>query len=233
MNDMELALREGLPQLELSLTEEQIARLCAFGAQVVEQNKVMNLTAITEPGPVARLHLLDSLSLLKALDLRGKKLIDVGCGAGFPGVPVKIGCPEIRLTLLDSLGKRMRWLEQVLPTLGVEAECITARAEEAVADRREQYDVATSRAVARLNVLLELTAPFVKVGGYVLAMKGAAALQELEEARNAIAKLGLQLESVLPFPIEETAHQVIVLKKVAKTPPQYPRRYGKIKQAPL
>ena len=160
-------------------------------------------------------------------------MIDVGCGAGFPGVPVKIACPGVKLTLLDSLGKRMAWLERILPELGVEAECVTARAEEAVTQRRECYDVATSRAVARLNVLLELTAPYVKVGGLVLAMKGAAAREELEEAKNAISRLGLKLERVVEFPVEDTAHAVIVLRKVKPTPTQYPRRYAKIKQAPL
>ena len=181
----------------------------------------------------AKLHLLDSVSLLKTADLAGKRLIDVGCGAGFPGVPLKIACPELQLTLLDSLGKRVAWLEATLPTLGVEAECVTARAEEAVAQRRECYDFATSRAVARLNVLLELTAPFVKVGGAVLAMKGAAAAEELAEAQNAIGKLGLQLEQVHHFPVDGADHAVIVLRKVKPTPAQYPRRFNKIKQFPL
>ncbi len=230
---MKKTLTGGLPNLGLSLSEEQIDTLCAFGAAVVEQNKVMNLTAITEPEQVAKLHLLDSLSVLATEDLRGKRLIDVGCGAGFPGVPVKIACPEAEVTLLDSLGKRMQWLETVLPTLNVEAECVTARAEEAVQQRRESYDFATSRAVARLNVLLELTAPYVKVGGKVLALKGAAAREELEEAKNAIAKLGLKLERVVEFPVDGTAHAVIVLRKVSPTPPRYPRRFAKIKQAPL
>lgn len=233
MTGMETALREGLPQLGLELTPETQQKLCAFGEAVIRQNEVMNLTAITEPSQVAKLHLLDSISLLTLANLRGKRMIDVGCGAGFPGVPVKIACPEVKLTLLDSLGKRMAWLEQILPQLGVEAECVTARAEEAVLTRREQYDIATSRAVARLNILLELTAPYVKVGGFVLAMKGAAAREELDEAKNAIRKLGLKLEKVAEFPMDGTAHAVIVLRKVAPTPPQYPRRYAKIKQAPL
>jgi len=226
-------LRNGLPSLGLSLTEETLTTLCSFGEGVVKQNEVMNLTAITEPTAVAKLHLLDSLTLLTLADLRGKKLIDVGCGAGFPGVPVKIACPEVKLTLLDSLGKRMNWLEGFLPQLGVDAQCVTARAEEAVATRREQYDFATSRAVARLNILLELTAPYVKVGGAVLAMKGAAAKEELREAQNAIRKLGLKVEKVQEFPIDDTAHTVILLRKIAHTPPQYPRRYAKIKQNPL
>ena len=233
MSEMLEALCEGLPRLGLELSGETRQKLCDFGHAVVEQNKVMNLTAITEPAQVAKLHLLDSISLLTLQDLKGKTVIDVGCGAGFPGVPVKIACPEAKLTLLDSLGKRMTWLETILPQLGVEAECVTARAEEAVATRREQYDFATSRAVARLNILLELTAPYVKVGGKVLAMKGTAALEELEEAKNAIRRLGLKLEKVAEFPVDGTAHTVIVLKKVAPTPPQYPRRYAKIKQSPL
>ena len=226
-------LTAGLPRLGLTLDDNRCRQLCAFGEAVVEQNKVMNLTAITEPDQVAKLHLLDSLTLLTLADLAGKTVIDIGCGAGFPGVPVKIACPEAEVTLLDSLGKRMAWLETILPQLGVDATCITARAEEAVAQRREQYDVATSRAVARLNILLELTAPYVKVGGHVLAMKGTAAHEELEEAKSAIKKLGLKLVGVKEFPVDGTAHTVIVLKKVAPTPKPYPRRYAKIKQAPL
>lgn len=233
MSQMLSALQAGLPCLGLDLDLATQKKLCAFGEAVVEQNQVMNLTAITQPDQVARLHLLDSISLLSLEDLSGKRMIDVGCGAGFPGVPVKIACPGVKLTLLDSLGKRMAWLERILPELGVEAECVTARAEEAVTQRRECYDVATSRAVARLNVLLELTAPYVKVGGLVLAMKGAAAREELEEAKNAISRLGLKLERVVEFPVEDTAHAVIVLRKVKPTPTQYPRRYAKIKQAPL
>ena len=230
---MKETLAKGLPALGLSLSEETQDTLRAFGEAVIKQNAVMNLTAITEPTQVAKLHLLDSLSLLSLEDLRGKNVIDVGCGAGFPGVPVKIACPEMKLTLLDSLGKRMQWLETILPTLAVEAECVTDRAEEAVTDRRESYDYATSRAVARLNILLELTAPYVKVGGKVLAMKGTAAREELQEAKNAITRLGLKVEKVAEFPMDGTAHTVIVLKKVAHTPPQYPRRYAKIKQNPL
>ena len=226
-------LNEGLPELGLDLPEEIRSTLCDFGAGVVKQNEVMNLTAITEPDRVAKLHLLDSLSILTVADLSGKRLIDVGCGAGFPGVPVKIACPSLKLTLLDSLGKRMNWLESFLPTLGVDAEYVTGRAEEAVVTRRETYDFATSRAVARLNILLELTAPYVKVGGCVLAMKGSAAREELEESKTAIGKLGLKLEKVVDFQVEDATHSVIVLRKVKSTPAQYPRRYAKIKQNPL
>ena len=230
---MQNALSRGLDQLGLSLDQATQEKLCAFGQAVIEQNKVMNLTAITQPDQVALLHLADCVSLLKVADLKGKKLIDVGCGAGFPGVPLKIACPEMDLSLLDSLGKRMHWLEQILPTLGVDAQYIIGRAEEQLEGRREQFDFATSRAVARLNILLELTAPYVKVGGRVLAMKGAAAQEELQEAKGAIKKLGLKLEAVHTFPLDGTAHNVIVLQKIAPTPNQYPRRYAKIKQSPL
>ena len=230
---MKNTLISGLPELNLSLTEAQIDKLCAFGEAVVKQNEVMNLTAITEPTAVAKLHLLDSLTVLCAADLSGKTLIDVGCGAGFPGVPVAIGCETARVTLLDSLGQRVKWLENILPTLGITADCITARAEEAAPKYRESFDFATSRAVARLNILLELTAPFVKVGGAVLAMKGAAAREELDEAKNAVKKLGLKVEKILDFTIDGATHSVIVLRKIAPTPTQYPRRYAKIKQNPL
>ena len=233
MSVMYETLLAGLPQLGLALTEETAQTLCQFGEAVVKQNEVMNLTAITEPSQVAKLHLLDSLTVVKTVDLKGKQIIDVGCGAGFPGVPVQIACPEAKVTLLDSLGKRMAWLEQILPQLGVNAQCVTARAEEYAAKHRERYDYATSRAVARLNILLELTAPFVKVGGAVLAMKGAAAREELEEAKNAITKLGLKLETVADYPMDGTAHTVLVLRKVKPTPAQFPRRFAKIKQSPL
>ena len=230
---MEKTLKEGLTGLGLSLSEERQQKLCAFARAMVRKNEVMNLTAITEDTQVAKLHLLDSLTVLCCADLRGKTLIDVGCGAGFPGVPLAIACPEAKITLLDSLGKRVKWLEETLPQLGIEAECVTARAEEAVAQRRETYDYATSRAVARLNILLELTAPYVKVGGAVLAMKGAAAKEELNECAGAIKKLGLQLEEVREFPVDGASHAVIILRKIAPTPKQYPRRYAKIKQLPL
>ena len=219
MDMMLKTLQEGLPQLGLSLSEEICNQLCNFGRAMVKQNEVMNLTGITEDAPVAKLHLLDSLTVLACADLEGKSIIDVGCGAGFPGVPVAIASPKAKVTLLDSLAKRMNWLETVLPQLGVaNAECVTARAEEAVVTRRESYDYATSRAVARLNILLELTAPYVKVGGAVLAMKGAAAKEELEEAKSAIPKLGLKLESVREFPVDGAMHAVIVLRKVSPTP---------------
>lgn len=231
--EMKNALEQGLPGFSPELSQETKDTLCAFGEAVIEQNKVMNLTAITEPDQVARLHLLDSLTVMNCMDLEGKTLIDVGCGAGFPGVPLAIACPNTQVTLLDSLGKRVHWLETVLPQLNVSARCVTARAEEAVTECREHYDVAVSRAVARLNILLELLAPYVKVGGAVVALKGAAAAEELAECAGAMKKLGLKKESVTHFNVEGADHAVIVLRKIAPTPKAYPRRYAKIKQAPL
>lgn len=233
MEAMKAALTAGLPALGLALEDAAVDTLCAFGTAVIRQNEVMNLTAITEPEAVAKLHLLDSLTLLAVADLKGKRIIDVGCGAGFPGVPTAIACPDAHVTLLDSLGKRMKWLEETLPQLGIRARCITARAEEAVSQHREKFDFATSRAVARLNILLELTAPYVRVGGAVLALKGAAAREELAEAKNAAKKLGLKVEDIRDFSIDGATHSVILLRKVSPTPSQYPRRYAKIKQSPL
>ena len=173
------------------------------------------------------------MALLPLADLRGKAVIDVGCGAGFPGVPLKIAEPSIRLTLLDSLGKRMRWLETVLPELGVDAEVVTGRAEEYVAGCREQYDAAVSRAVARLNVLAELCLPYVKVGGQFLAMKGAMAQEEADEAASAIRRLGGQIERIAEYPIGAAIHRVVIVRKIAPTPKSYPRPFAKIKKAPL
>ena len=229
MDPMAQVIAAGRP----GLPPEAVQAMCRFGQALLEKNQVMNLTAITDPAQVGRLHFLDSLTLLDLADFRGKQVIDVGCGGGFPGVPLKIACPEMELTLLDSLGKRMDWLAQILPGLGVEARCVTARAEEAVAGCRESYDFAVSRAVARLNVLCGLCLPYVEVGGTFLAMKGAAALAEVEQARGAIRRLGGEVEQLAAFPQVGQEHAVVVIRKIRPTPAQFPRRFAKIKQQPL
>ncbi len=218
-------------RLGLCLQPEQTEHFCAFGQALLEKNQVMNLTAITDPQEVARLHFADCLALLKLTDFRGKSVIDVGCGAGFPGVPLKLGEPTIRLTLLDSLQKRVNWLRETLDSMGVEANCVAARAEEYAA--REQFDIATSRAVARLNILAELCLPFVRVGGVFLAMKATAADEELLEAKRAISLLGGKVEQVAQYDLEDATRRVIVIRKVKATPAAYPRRFAKIKQQPL
>ena len=187
---MKETLERLLPKLNLSLTSAQLDTLARFGSLLLEKNQVMNLTAITEPQKVAELHFYDCLALLNAADFRAKRVVDIGCGAGFPGVPLKIAEPSMALTLLDSLGKRMDWLREVLPELQVEANVVTARAEEYVTVCRESYDIAVSRAVARLNILSELCLPYVKVGGCFVAMKGQLADVELDEAKRGIRLLG-------------------------------------------
>ena len=230
---MRQTLLAGLPAYSVTLSDGQIDTLCRFGEALIEKNAVMNLTAITEPSAVAQLHFLDCIALLNAADFHGKRVIDVGCGAGFPGVPLKIAEPSIRLTLLDSLAKRMNWLSETLPALGVDAEIITARAEEFAAQRREQYDLATSRAVARLNVLAELCLPYVRVGGVFLAMKGALAQEEVDEARRGVEKLGGRVASIYEYPVADAVHKAVVIEKLRPTPPQYPRAFAKIKKSPL
>ena len=230
---MKHTLMAELPTLGLSLREDQIDRLCRFGQLLLQQNQVMNLTAITEPTAVARLHFLDSLALLREEALAGKTLIDIGCGAGFPGVPLAIAEPSLQVTLLDSLQKRVNWLKTILPELGVDATCVAARAEEYVAEHREAYDVATSRAVARLNILSELCLPYVKVGGKFLALKGAMAQAEADEAKTAIEALGGRLSEIREYPVGEAIHRIVVVEKVRPTPKAYPRKFAKIKQQPL
>jgi 16S rRNA (guanine527-N7)-methyltransferase len=232
---MKQALQAGLTQLERPLTPAQLDTFCAFGQALLEKNQVMNLTAITDPQAVARLHFLDCIALLDMADFSGKSVIDVGCGAGFPGVPLKIAEPSIRLTLLDSLKKRVDWLSGLLPTLGVEAQCVAARAEEYAGDHRESYDMAVSRAVARLNLLAELCLPFVAPGGYFISMKSQDSDQELSQAAHAIGILGGKVEAIRDYtvPGTDTVHRAVVIRKVKKTPGQYPRRFAKIKQSPL
>lgn len=230
---MRAALEAGLEQAGQTLTAQQLDQLCQFGRLLVEKNQVMNLTAITEPEAVAQLHFADSLTVLKAADCKGKTIIDIGCGAGFPGVPVAIAEPTAKVTLLDSLQKRMNWLREVLPVLGVQATVAAARAEEYVAQHREQFDIATSRAVARLNILCELCLPYVKVGGKFLALKGAMTQEEVDEAKQAIAVLGGKVAEIREFPIAGAIHRIVVIEKVKSTPRQYPRKFAKIKQSPL
>ena len=197
------------------LSPEKIDTLCAFGRALLEKNQVMNLTAITEPQAVAELHFLDSIALLQAVDFQNQRVIDIGCGAGFPGGPLKIAEPSMELTLLDSLAKRMHWLEEYVRTC------------------RESYDIVASRAVARLNVLAELCLPYAKVGGVFLAMKGALADEEIDEARRGIAQLGGSIERVYEYPIQDAVHKAVVIRKQKPTPPKYPRAFAKIKKSPL
>lgn len=218
---------------DAGVAPEYAKKLTQFGELLIEKNKVMNLTAITEPEKVAHLHFLDSLAVLQAADCKGKSVIDIGCGAGFPGVPVAICEPSARITLLDSLQKRMNWLKEVLPRLDVQANVVAARAEEYVTGCREQFDICTSRAVARLNVLAELCLPYVKSGGKFLALKGAMAQEEADEAKAAIKALGGRITGIYEYPVLDAVHRIVIIEKVGFTPKQYPRAFAKIKQKPL
>ena len=220
----------------LNLPVEGIPALVRYGDLLIETNKVMNLTAITDPEDVATLHFLDSAALLTLESFSGKSVVDVGTGAGFPGLPLRVLEPSIRLTLLDSLNKRIQFLETVCRELDLpDVACVHARAEEFAAEHRETFDLAVSRAVAALPVLCELCLPLVKPGGKFLAMKSVESDAELAAAQHAIAILGGAVEAVRDYAIPGTdvRHRLIVVEKVKKTPEKYPRMFAKIKKNPL
>ena len=231
---MEQLLHDGLASL--GLPQDGIPALKRFGEMLVEKNKVMNLTAITEPADVATLHFLDSVAMLKEIDLSGKTVVDVGTGAGFPGMPLRIVCPAIRMTLLDSLNKRIDFLKEVCDELGyTDVDCVHGRAEEFAAKHRESFDFATSRAVANFQLLTELCLPLVKVGGTFIAMKSVESDEELKAAEKAISILGGQVDRTVDYQIPGTdvTHRLVFIKKIKETPKKYPRAFAKIKKNPL
>ena len=237
---MQGLIGSGLAELGLSgqTPESAPAQLERFGRLLLEKNEVMNLTAIIRPRDVATLHMLDCAALLNCAGFQHKTLIDVGTGAGFPGVPLKILTPTLRVTLLDAQGKRVDWLGEACAKLGLSGiTALQGRAEEAGLDHthRERYDFATARAVADLRVLSELCLPFVRVGGYFLAMKGTDCGEELDAARAAIHNLGGEVERCVDYaiPHTEVSHRVVLVKKISSTPSQYPRKWVKIQKSPL
>ena len=238
---MEQIIAAGLEELGLMgrVPEDAPTQLAQYGRMLLEKNQVMNLTAIRDPEGVARLHMLDCAALLKYCDFQGKTLIDVGTGAGFPGMVLKILAPSLRITFLDSLTKRLDWLTEVYEDLdGVDSiTTFHGRAEEFGLNKsfRDSFDFATARAVADLRVLSELCLPFVKVGGQFLAMKSVDSGQELENAAHAVKLLGGKVVQVEDYPIPgtEITHRLIAIEKLAPTLKGYPRRWAKIQKEPL
>ena len=231
---MRATLEQGLPALGLG--PELIEPLETFSRMLLEKNQVMNLTAITDPRDVAVLHLLDSLALTVLAGLEGRTVVDVGTGAGFPGVPLAIARPSARVTLLDSLGKRVDFLRESCRTLGLDnVECVHGRAEEFAGERRETFDLAVSRAVAALPVLCELCLPLVKVGGAFWAMKSVDTEEEISASKAAVKVLGGRIQAVSDYtiPTTEVVHRVVCIQKTAPTPKKYPRRFALIKKQPL
>lgn len=228
-------LQSGFAALGLELTEAAARRFSIYFSALEEKNKVMNLTAITGEEEVARLHFLDCAALCSLRDLSGRSVIDVGSGAGFPGIPMKIVCPSMELTLLDSTGKKVDFLREVCRELGFEdVACVHGRAEEQLR-LFSSFDYAVSRAVARLNVLCELCLPFVRKGGEFIAMKGSDYTAELSEAKKALSFLGGGRTEVKSYSIPGADRQThaIFIEKKGVTPEGYPRQYSKIKKAPL
>ena len=235
MRPLETALAACAESLGVTLPAGAPERFRAYYDLLEERNRVMDLTAVAGEEETAYRHFGDSLTPLLCTDLRDKRLLDVGSGAGFPGLPLRLAEPSLRLTLLDSQGKRVRFLEELCARLGVEAECLQARAEEQalLPGYRESYDVVVSRAVARLSLLGELCIPFLKVGGCFLAMKAEDCGPELEEARPGLGTLGGKVEAVREFTVGETRRKILVIRKVRPTPGTYPRKYARMVKKPL
>jgi len=237
---MQQIIAQGLEQLNLThrVPPQAAGQLAEYGRLLLEKNQVMNLTAIREEYKVARLHMLDCAALLDCAEFQGKTLIDVGTGAGFPGLPLKILVPSLEVTLLDSLAKRVDWLNEVSSCLELDGvRAIHARAEEQalVKGWRDGFDLATARAVADLRILCELCLPYVKPGGLFLAMKSVECDQELELAAHCIKLLGGRVEDCVDYTIPGTdvTHRVVRIRKVAPTLKGYPRKWAKLQKAPL
>ncbi len=230
-------LKQEAAEIGIELDETALTRLNQYAEMLIETNKTLNLTAITEPDEVLYKHFIDSLSLLTVVDLKeGAKVIDVGTGAGFPGVVLLIARPDIKITLMDGTNKRLNFISSVLDEIGLSAEILHSRAELAGKDKnyREQFDLATARAVANMNTLSEYCLPFVKVGGIFAPMKAAKADEELDLAKGAVKLLGGEIQKVCRLNIQNCGERCIILtKKISQTPPKYPRASAQISKKPL
>ena len=229
--------REGLLNLKLELTEKQIEQFLIYYEMLIEKNKVMNLTAITEYDEVIEKHFLDSISLCQVYDLsKPVTILDMGTGAGFPGIPLKIAFPEVEITLADSLNKRIKFLDEVIEALGLEkVTTVHARAEELARNKehRESYDVVVSRAVANLSTLGEYCIPFVKQGGCFISYKSGEVEEEVENAKKGIKILGGQIKDIYKFNLSDQKRSFITIEKIKTTPKTYPRKAGTPAKMPL
>nr|WP_307992720.1 16S rRNA (guanine(527)-N(7))-methyltransferase RsmG [uncultured Niameybacter sp.] len=232
-------LIEGAKVLNVEITDKQADQLIKYKELLVEWNEKMNLTAITEDFEVITKHFLDCLTVQSSIDLtQVKTLVDVGTGAGFPGLVLKIAFPNVKITLIDSLNKRLKFLQEVIDTLGLkDIECVHSRAEDLGKNKlyREQFEVCASRAVANLAVLSEYTLPFVKKGGYLIALKGQKLDEELTQGQKAVEILGGEIDAVFDVvvPYTDLNHRIAKVKKVKETPKKYPRKAGEPTKAPL
>jgi 16S rRNA (guanine527-N7)-methyltransferase len=226
----------GAAGMGITLPAGAPARFQTYYDLLVRRNQEMNLTAITGEEDAARLHMLDSLALLSMADFQGKSAVDVGSGAGFPGMPLLLAQPTMKLTLLDAQEKRVGFLRELCTALGVSASCVHARAEEAGrGPMRDSFDFAVSRAVARLNLLCELCMPLVKPGGLFIAMKSVESDEEIAEARNAVGQLGGSIAEIRDYPVPDAGviHRAVLIRKEKPTPAVYPRRFARIQKQPL
>lgn len=237
MDHFESILRKTLSDFQIELDDQAISRLCLYNDLLIEWNEKINLTALTAPEDVALKHFADSLMLLRYVDIKnGARVIDVGTGAGFPGLVLKIARPDIELVLLDSLQKRLTFLEEVCNALGFEdVLMVHSRAEDGARDAfRNHFDIAVSRAVAPLNILCEYDIPYVREGGRFIAMKGKDSDEELKAAENAIGVLGGKFLQKHDFILGEAGERSIIeIEKIAPTPEQYPRRSKAIQNKPF
>ncbi len=230
-------VQEYLKKAGINIDEKQAAQFEKYGDMLVEWNTVMNLTGITDKKEIVIKHFADSTVPLRFCDFKGKNVIDVGTGAGFPGLPLKIAEPKMKITLMDSLAKRINFLKAVCKETDIDAEYIHGRAEELGQDKdfREAYDIAVSRAVAPLNVLMEYAMPLIRKGGLFVALKGPGVYDEIERSRHACYELGGSMADIrfAELPDTELRHSIVIVEKINRTPDIYPRRTKKIERSPL